>query len=114
MCKRVAARNVLGLAVGILFAVVSTGAPFARVADHNGDPLHVDTNHGGHGHVLAQQDERIQSQYEDLVLQLPVAAVDWEPPALGACWPTVNRLISHLGRDPPARIRTRAPPFLTL
>jgi hypothetical protein len=94
-------------------ALSVTGPPLSDHADHPADVAHVEHDHGGHGTVLLDQDERLLSKTFELSAVTAEMDLPLSEPATSGESSAHGPSFSHRGRDPPDESRPRAPPILT-
>jgi hypothetical protein len=103
-------RPVSGAILGVVIAFSVTGLPMPGRADHGAEVAHVEHDHGGHGVVLLEQDERLLSRSLDLPACTTVRTPSLSVSATGTRSFAYGQSFVHPGRDPPPATRPRAPP----
>jgi hypothetical protein len=93
-------------------ALSVTGLALSHDADHRADVAHVEHDHGGHGTVLLDQDERLLSKTVELAAVTAVMTLPLSELATSSETSADGPSIAHPGRDPPDESRPRAPPIL--
>lgn len=100
----------------MLFSAIALSAialPLSGQADHPAYVAHIEHDHGGHGTVLLDQDERLLSktfEFSAVTVEMTTTAIE---PATSGEFSAHRTSFAHLGRDPPDESRPRAPPTLT-
>ena len=104
-------RSTVALSLSLVFVVLTTGVAHEHRADHDGGEAHVERAHGGHTHVLIDEEPQARSDRATV----PIAAVIESSPTVDlSIAPVVTTVVplelAPRGRDPPHPFGARAPP----
>ncbi len=105
-------RSTVSLSLTLVFVVLTTGFAHERSADHDGGEAHVERAHGGHSHVLLDDEPQLRPDRVSPPAAAIVVTVSIDRLSIA---PVVSHVASFdlepHGRDPPVHpLGPRAPP----